>query len=1312
MASVRAIGRFEIRSESASGSAGTVYQAIDTASGARVAVKVIRGLSPSDGARFSREARTLAQIRHPGVVRYIDHGHTDEGHAYLVMEWLEGEDVRGRLVRAGLSIRESVTLGLRVAEALAAIHEQGLVHRDLKPANVFLPGRRVDDAKIIDFGLIHTDWASVEVTRTGMVVGTPSYMAPEQARGQRTIDPRADVFSLGCVLFKCLTGRAPFEGQSVLAVLTKVLLEEAPTVRDLRPEVPPALDALVTRMIQKDAAHRPQSALAVAHELAALTAGEQLGDTMEPVPPSTVLLGLTTGEQRVAVVVLVGRAPRPTPAPVPVAEATLPNAAGAPAGAPAGSPAVDLDALAEEHGGRVDTLRDGTRLVTIVASGPATDQAGRAARCALAIHAAFRGLPAVPIAVAACWSEVGQRQPTGSAVERAAALLRGLADPAVIALDDVAATLLGQRFEVVAGTGGALSLLGMRGVDPAARTLLGRAMPMVGRDWELGSIQRMFRSCADEREASSVLVTGAPGMGKSRLAHEAVVTLREDFPDVEVWWGRGDPLRAGSALGLLGQLVRNAVGVLDGELEGERRRHFADRIASLVSPDDAGWVAEVLGEVASVPFPDDASQALRAARSDGRLMSERLRVAWETLVGAVSATRPLLVVLEDLQWADAATVRLVGAALGNLGRRPWMVLALARPEVHETFLRLWEGRHLQEIRLTPLPRRAAERLARQALGSETGSDIIQRIAAQADGNAFYLEELIRSVAQAKDRGGGAGALPETVLAMVQARIVGLDAGTRRVLRAASVFGEVFWAGGVEALLGGSVPLEGWVDALVESELVVARPESRFAMERELGFRHALLREGAYATLTEGDRVLGHSLAAAWLEEHGEKDAMVLAQHFSLARDEARAAQFYLAAAGQAMRAADVEGGIARAEQALGRATTEPMRVECLSLLCEAHAWRGDWDRVSEVAGAVTALARSGTYAWIQAMTWKQSAAMTLGRTADMLSTVTALVTTEATPETAPMVAPALMVSVLMLCGAGKLEAARGILGRIEALVAGDAGRDLRLVRPVSLARAWISAWVTGDAWAALHHARTACASSETLGDAQRARFSRVFIGMSQWYLGLAEDAEAELRALSGGEDLLGMMVALYLAQVLLDNGALDDVRELATRRMDIGRALGGDVGALREAEGRWLLGEVIAREGAHEEAEAELYAALPGLHIQGLIWQAGAARLVDVLLARGKTAEALTLAREVAQAQVTSGGLGLRGSLTQVVLAEALHAAGHGDDARKTLQGAHDDLMARAARIDDAEVRARFLAGPPENARVMARARAWLGPGG
>src|SRR5262249_34456518 len=208
----------------------------------------------------------------------------------------------------------------------------------------------------------------------------------------------------------------------------------------------------------------------------------------------------------------------------------------------------------------------------------------------------------------------------------------------------------------------------------------------------------------------------------------------------------------------------------------------------------------------------------------------------------------VLLVLEDLHWGDGATVRFIDAALRDLGDKPWMVLAPARPEVHEVFPKLWAGRRVQEIQVPALGRKASERLARQVLGEEIGAETMERLIARADGNAFYLEELIRATAERRGEG-----LPETVVAMVQSRLAALEDDDRRVLRAAAVFGEVFWPGGVVALLGGAERAQGAprrLLGLVEREVLVQRAESRFSGEVDLAFRHVLLREGAYAMLTE------------------------------------------------------------------------------------------------------------------------------------------------------------------------------------------------------------------------------------------------------------------------------------------------------------------------------------------------------------------------------------------------------------------------------------------------------------------------------
>ncbi len=231
-------GRFEVEHLSGAGGMGQVYRARDLQTGAPVAVKVLYQVGTVEIERFAREADLLANLRHPGIVRYIAGGATASGGPYLVMEWLEGEPLSERLKRLQLTVSESLTLGLRVASALAAIHQRNVVHRDLKPSNIFLRGGAIDDVKLIDFGIAWRPDHSSQITIPGAMLGTPGYIAPEQAHGSSDIDARADVFSLGCVLFRCLSGRAPFHGNDALSVLLKVAADEPPRLRELPPRHP------------------------------------------------------------------------------------------------------------------------------------------------------------------------------------------------------------------------------------------------------------------------------------------------------------------------------------------------------------------------------------------------------------------------------------------------------------------------------------------------------------------------------------------------------------------------------------------------------------------------------------------------------------------------------------------------------------------------------------------------------------------------------------------------------------------------------------------------------------------------------------------------------------------------------------------------------------------------------------------------------------------------------------------------------------------------------------------------------------------
>jgi hypothetical protein len=935
--------RFVVERRAGAGGMGVVYRASDRLSGEAVALKTTNAAPGDSTERFGREARLLAQLAHPAIVRYVAHGAVGDGEEYFAMEWLDGEDLAARLARAPLTIAETLAVAARVADGLAAAHARGVVHRDVKPSNIFLVGGDPSRAKVLDFGLARPAPASRAITATGAVIGTVGYMAPEQARGDRDVDARADVFSLGAVLFECLTGKPTFAGDHVVAVLAKVLLEEAPRLAEVRPELPASLDALVARMLAKERAARFTDAGEVARALDAVDLAEG-GDARAP-----ALATLSDAELRMVSVVLVDL------------EAAL-DRSGSTFRIGARDLATDaaLSRIVAAHGALLTPLASGALLVTLQSSAGPRDSAARAASLSLALCMA---LPDARVTLATGRAQSSGQALFGQVIDRAALLLACGSDRrGAVLVDEVTTALLDSHFKT-RREGGAALLIGSAPAACGARTLLGRPTPCVGRDRELALLEGAIAESAAESVARTVLVVGVPGAGKSRVCHELTVRLGK-APLTTLLFARAEAVGAGSALALTRQLLRSAVGISESDPAETQRAALQSHLAALSSLAERDRTAVFLGELLGITTAAPAGPALSSARADPRVMADWLRRSVLAWLAAECAARPVVILLEDAHWADPSTMTWLGEALRAKREQPLTVIAFARPEIHEAFPALWADAGRTEVRLGPLPPRSSARLVREVLGDRADDATVAGIVERADGNAFYLEELIRHVAE----GGRVDALPESVLAMAEARLEHLAGSDRRLLRAASVLGETFWDGAVAALASTAKvsDVRAPLDDLARRELIEPSGEDTYAGAIEYRFRHGLLRDAAYATLTEADRAAGHRLAGEWLERAGCRDDLVLAEHAERAGDRARAAGHWLGAT----RAARGPGEIGRVIELATRGIDAGAEGEALwqLLLDRGHArgWCGDFSRAMADLGRVMAAAPPGSEPWMHA----------------------------------------------------------------------------------------------------------------------------------------------------------------------------------------------------------------------------------------------------------------------------------------------------------------------------------------------------------
>ncbi|MET0342241.1 MAG: protein kinase [Polyangiales bacterium] len=1260
--------RFELVRPAGEGSYGVVYEARDRLSGGRVAVKMLFDTSATAEERFGREVSLLADLHHPSIVHYVAHGTADNGQRYLVMEWLEGITLRDRLEHGPLAVREVIDLARRVVMALAFAEHKGIVHRDIKPANVFLVNGAPAAAKLLDFGIAQRVSDTQRLTATGLAIGTPTYMSPEQALGEAGIDTRSDEFSFGTVLYECLAGVVPFDAPQAMATLAKICFEEPMRLESRVPDAPFELSALVHAMLQKKRDDRP-TFQAVAESLTSIgseTDGHDLAVTRRSIHRRG------KGDQRILAAVFVGAVEK---LPAAVAE--------------------ELRQVIARYGGRAERLLDGSRILLPGQQIGADEQAVVAAQCALAVNQMLARR--APIVVCTGRGQVGEQQPLGELFERGAALLAST-PPGQVRVDDVSAALLDARFELAGDEQAGHTLTRERSGGEAPRTVLGQTTAFVGRDRELTQISMIADECRDEKVARAVLVMAPAGGGKSRLRHELLERLREREEPWLQLAGRGDSMHSGTQFGVLAPAIHAWAEIAGSDPVALKRSKLAQRVSALLPAPRATLVAAFLGEMIGVHFPDAGTPELRSARSEPQIMADRMLASWLEWLDALSATAPVLICVEDLHWSDPASLRFLDAALRNAKDRALLVLAFARPEVREQFPSLWSERDLIEIRLSKLTARACAKLLDAlgdvALAASERASVIER----ADGNPFFLEELVRAH---KSRKTGEF-VPDTILGILQARLDALGEEPKQLVRAASVYGQSFRVDGARALFGAeaaSFDFHRWLAVLCEREVIFPRGAPS---EQAYAFRHAMLRDAAYVLLPEEDRALGHRLAATWLEGQSDEPAL-LADHRERGGDRAGAARCWARAAAQAFDAGSLDDVLRFGERAISCGVRGEELGRLAALMAEAYSYLEDEPRAAEWAERARDSLSPGTAAWWRSTQVGAVAYLRLGHSDFEMLAMHVLANFEADD---PLPEQALAVAYLI---SESLRLMRDDLAEaLLALLPPELPESLKGRPEGCLASAHaVKAYRIGDLSEALRHARMSLEAQRRAGSLRDIADSLGLAGFFLAELGVYDEAETFLREQVQLGQRIGSLRDVSYGQLNL--GAIHARRgqheqaEPMLREALAGYTKMGAAAASFQAEALAQLTGVRTARGDHEGAAA---AVAQARQLSGLEPSAEAlvlARASSLALARGDGAEALALSTRAEELARTNGVTEFAAPI-QLAHIAALNAGGASDAARAVLAEGLEGLDARAALISDLAMRASFLESVTDHARLRALA--------
>lgn len=1001
------IGPYEIIEEVGKGGMATVYRAYQPAVDRNVAIKVIHRNILNDStalARFQREARLIARLEHAHILPVYDF---DSSHdpPYIVMRYLDSGTLKDAMRGRELPANEVAYIFRQIAGALDYAHRNGVIHRDIKPSNIMVD--REGNVFVTDFGIarmVHNspegmrDKDLVITTTANTIIGTPQYMAPETA-GDEPIDHRIDVYALGVMLFEILSGELPYRGGTSIEIIYNHLHAPIPSICTRRPDLPLAMEDVMKKALAKKPDTRFQSTLELAEAVLRTLNTPQasipvkLKSAVDETQQMRRLASSgTTGGER-------DTDSKSTPSEqnrmvttMYIQAAEFVQLIGEVQGAEAARWAIyDLWQLVEttvaNRAGRVFSATEDTLLAVWGAEAAQEDDAERAIRAALDIHAEVRRLLAhllaenesVPLNIglhtgtalfsSAEGSEYGA---SGTAISLANRLAQHAHGKILISHDtfrtvrgvfdverDLPIKMRGHKEDFLTYLVKAARPLAFR---TNTRGVEGVETRLVGRNIELGHLQKVFNFMITHQTALVVTIISEAGLGKSRLLYEFDEWI-DLHPDAVVWYF---PARATQATthrpyALLRDMLSFRFEILDNDNPAAVQAKMEAGIAELMGASNEE-MAHVVGQL--VGFDFSGSVHVKSGITDSRQLTSRARNYFKQLIVSASRQDPVVMVLEDIHWADELSLDLLNELVTEHRQMALMMICLARPSLdkhHATWGRRQDFH--SRIVLQPLDKGNSRQLAYEILQKveNVPASLLDFLVERSEGNPFYMEELVkmliddRVILKTETEWTVEGSrlenliVPPTLAGLLQARLDSLLYTEQVVLQRATIFGRIFFDSLIEALNGAdehqldNVP--ELLNRLAAREFIYKRETSSFAGSTEYVFAQTMMRDLIYQNLLKRHQRAYHNGAAEWLAqasgERREEFYPLIAEHFEKGGFPEKAARFLMQAGQKSLSLGVYREAQTFYQQSITLLPDNAARAEALSRLGEACYYLGD-----------------------------------------------------------------------------------------------------------------------------------------------------------------------------------------------------------------------------------------------------------------------------------------------------------------------------------------------------------------------------------